>query len=292
MIKPKNSLFLLLAVLCWGLGVPLSKALLGEMPPMLLLWVQLLASVAILTALVLLFYRNHLSRVLVIAPRLLLMGILEPGLAYCLGFVGLSQTSSLHASMIFALEPIGIVLLGVLLFRIKIHPPMVWAVGSALCGVALMIGEAGHDGQASALGDVLVFLGTMVASLYVLLSLRSVADLPVVLMLWVQQIGSLIFVWLIVVWMGGSINVAWTQNFAWAACTGVIQFTLAFVFYFLGAKGASDAVAAMVLNLTPVVAVLASVVWLGESLSALAVAGGMMVVVAALYCVRHDTVQP
>ena len=288
MIKFKNLIFLLLAVFCWGLGVPLSKALLGEMPPMLLLWVQLLASVATLTVLVLFFCRHRLQNVMSIAPILFLMGILEPGLAYYLGFLGLSQTSSLHASFIFALEPIGIVLLGALIFRVNVKLPMAWAIIGALCGVALMVSEAAHDGQASLWGDALVFSGTMVASFYVLLSLRRVIDVPVVLMLWVQQIGSLAFVSVIALWRGDSLDVPLTQTIGWAACAGVIQFTLAFVFYFQGVKGQSDVVAAVVLNLTPIVAILFSVLWLGEDLSMLTIIGGGMVVAAALYCVRGE----
>src|SRR5277367_3722499 len=98
MNKPGQKVYIaaaLLATLCWGGGMTLTKLALVHIEPSPLLVVQLLASIAFLVCMA------PLLRVRLLPPRSLSkrwwLGILEPGLAYFLGLEGLKRISASEA---------------------------------------------------------------------------------------------------------------------------------------------------------------------------------------------------
>lgn len=93
---------LVAATACWGVGTVVTKQVLDDVPPLTLLPIQLTAScLFLLTAL-----RVRRERV-VWTPqtaRLTAFGVLNPGLAYALGLLGLA---SISASMSVLLWPLN-----------------------------------------------------------------------------------------------------------------------------------------------------------------------------------------
>ena len=91
-----------------------------------------------------------------------LLGLLEPALAYLGDAVGLSRTSAVDGSIISGLESALVVILAVALLREAITRPAILAVALALGGVA-MLADAG--GQRAAIGDLCIAGGMLSASL-------------------------------------------------------------------------------------------------------------------------------
>jgi drug/metabolite transporter (DMT)-like permease len=281
------TLALLAAVCCWGLAIPLSKGLLADIDPTTLIFVQLSASVVALSC-VALATRARLERP---RPGTLLayicIGALEPGLAYYLEFIGLQRTTALHAALILTLEPIGILVLNIALFRYRRDAQLILAALMASAGVLIvMLASAAEGGAASLAGDFIIFAGTMAASLYVSLSTQLFKSGSVIALLLMQQCCSLAFVAVAIgvrmllghvpSWPPGHVALS-------AAAIGVLQFTLAFLFYFYGARMSSGYWGVVVLNLAPVFGIVASVVLLGETPSPLYFAGGALCLGSSLY---------
>ena len=106
-IARRELLFLALAAACWGLGTVVSKRAIGEMSPLVLFPIQLASSLVVLA---LLMRRAGLP--LLGSPRLLgRLGLLNPGLAYALGLIGLTYISASLYVLLWALEPLLILLL-------------------------------------------------------------------------------------------------------------------------------------------------------------------------------------
>ena len=90
-VAPRDLASLVLAAVCWGLGTVISKAALVEFPPTTLLTIQLAASLVVLTAIM----RGQGISLRGDGPRLVgRLGILNPGLAYALGLLGLLTISA------------------------------------------------------------------------------------------------------------------------------------------------------------------------------------------------------
>src|SRR4051794_32819193 len=85
---------LVAAAACWGIGTVVTKQVVDEVPPLTLLPVQLAVSCALLF--VISVARHERFAWTKPVRRLAALGVLNPGLAYALGLVGLT---SITASM-------------------------------------------------------------------------------------------------------------------------------------------------------------------------------------------------
>lgn len=293
--QAKGTPLLLGATLCWGLSIPLSKGLLGGMPPLLLIAWQLLGSLVLLLAVAAwcgLRWWEHPHRV-----QMALIGTLEPGLAYGLGFIGMLWTSAIHTAVLFSAEPFAILLFGAMLgWSGNARRPdagKLLAGAASVAGVALIaVADASDGGGGSLKGDALVLAGVLCAALYVALSARHVQVGSPLALLILQQLGSLLLAGAALVLfgtsqLGGGLPDA-MHIFA-AMAVGMLQFALAFWFYFQGLKQAGTSFWSLfVLNLTPVIGVAASAVLLAEPLVPQVLIGGALTVSAAIYLYERE----
>lgn len=280
-------IFLSLSVLAWGVSIPLNKLLLENSEPLITLILQLTGSVSLLLILAIVLNIKigwRQDKVLIIV----MIGILEPAIAYYLGFVGVQYTTAMHTSIIYAMEPAGIVALNAILFRRKTSWPLVIATLVSIGGVAVIAAD-GYSSQGSNVlrGDILVFFGVMAASLYVSISSRFTAAIEIVKMLLLQQLGSLVAlsaIWLVarsinqvsVEPMHGSFMVN-------AFAVGILQFGLSFLFYFMGVKRVSGTPSILILNMTPIVGIISSVILIGETISRNFIFGALIVFFCMMY---------
>lgn len=282
-----------LAMLCmigsaaaWGGGMVMSKASLGAIPPFTLLVVQLGASVTTLWIItVLLDQRPPLTGQTL---RIGWTGMLEPGLAYILGLIGMSMTTASSASFIAATEPFGVLLLAVLLWRERITWNRLLLMMICVVGVVL-ISTADSSGSTvnSLLGDLLVLLGTMSAAFYVVFSSRSVGQVRPFPLAALQQSYGLLFALIVlpvgllqgeaVLWVGVPLW-AWL----WAMLSGVVQYMLAFSLYLTALKQIPVTQAALYLTLIPLFGAVGSAVFLGEQMTLLQMLGSGLVLLALL----------
>jgi len=274
-------------VLAWGVSIPLNKLLLENSEPLITLILQLTGSVSLLLILAIVLNIKigwRQDKVLIIV----MIGILEPAIAYYLGFVGVQYTTAMHTSIIYAMEPAGIVALNAILFRRKTSWPLVIATLVSIGGVAVIAAD-GYSSQGSNVlrGDILVFFGVMAASLYVSISSRFTAAIEIVKMLLLQQLGSLVAlsaIWLVarsinqvsVEPMHGSFMVN-------AFAVGILQFGLSFLFYFMGVKRVSGTPSILILNMTPIVGIISSVILIGETISRNFIFGALIVFFCMMY---------
>jgi probable blue pigment (indigoidine) exporter len=78
------------------------------------------------------------------ARRLAALGVLNPGIAYALGLVGLTTITASMSVLLWALEPVAILLLAALVLREHIPPALAAAVAVAIAGVLLVVYQTGE----------------------------------------------------------------------------------------------------------------------------------------------------
>ena len=283
-------LFMVASAACWGLATVMSKAALDHAPPMTLLTVQLIASLAFLGAMILVTGQQvGLDRG---AARAALSGALEPGLAYALGIAGLTMTSAASASMIGSTEPIIVVALAFLLFRVRTGLGQLAAITVAMAGIALTSVSDGRDGgHAGLAGDGLIVLGTLFAALYVVVSSRLVTAIaPLPLAFLQQTVGLLVALLLLglalLLGLERIERVPTAKGWALMVSSGVIQYALAFWFYLLALRRLSVGSAALFLALIPVFGIGGATVFLGESITGLQGLGCALIIGAILSTAR------
>ena len=275
-----------LSAACWGSATVMSKAVLTHMPPLTLLTVQLTASIAVLWLAVLVLRRRvRLDRP---SRRAGLSGLLEPGLAYTFGIVGLALTTASSAALLGAAEPLFILALAWLLLKERVGAAMLALAAMATLGILLvMFPDAGSlPGEGSLIGDFLVLVGTFFAAFYVIATRRLVRVLdPLSLSALQQSVGLVWSLGVLLVALGfglSALGLAGVPSaiLLLAALSGIVQYALAFWFYLFALQSLPANVAGFYLTLIPVFGLAAAFVFLGESLTALQWVGALCVIAA------------
>lgn len=286
---------LIAATACWGSGTVLTKQVLDNVSPLTLLPIQLAASCLLLAAAAVLtrLTRNSAHRTpgsLGWSPqmtRLAALGVLNPGLAYALGLVGLASITASMSVLLWAAEPVLIMLLAAALLREHIPTALAAALGIAVVGVLLVVFSPGATGDA--LGIALTLAAVSCCALYSVLTRRLLLDDAALSVVLVQQLAALAFAIALAAvveltrgtgWQPGGLS--WT-TWAAAAGSGVLYYGLAFWFYLAALRQLPASVAGAFLPLIPVFGVAAGFLvgerllgrqWLGAAL----VLGAILVV--------------
>ena len=273
---------------CWGSATVMTKGALDAFGPFTLLSIQLSASVSVLWLAALLFgVRLPSFRTSI---RTSSTGLLEPGLAYAVGVPGLVLTTASNATVIASLEPVFILLLAWLLFGATIRRLSILAVLLSVICVALVSLaypgiplQSAFSGSGTLEGDGLILLGTLFAALYVIASSRLAHTMPAVLLTALQQTAGLALVLSLLCcvviqgWEALPERVT-TSMLLLALVSGVIQYALAFWLYMVGLKGIPAGMAGLFLTTTPIFGIIGGIIFLGEQIGLLQIAGAGLVI--------------
>ncbi|WP_189080694.1 DMT family transporter [Mangrovihabitans endophyticus] len=274
---------LVAATACWGAGTVVSKHLLGSVEPLTLLPVQLAASCLFLLAAV------SLGTARVARPRhaawFAALGMLNPGLAYALGLLGLTSVTASMSVLLWAVEPVLILVLAAGLLRERVPLAVAAAVGSAVIGVVFVVYRPGATGDAAGVALTLAAVGA--CALYTILTRRLSFDDASLTVVLVQQIAALGFaVVLATVWQAAG-GVGWSTasmtagTWFGAAASGVLYYGAAFWFYLAGLRAGPAWAAGGLLPLVPVFG-LAFASLAGERLELRQWLGAALVIAATL----------
>jgi probable blue pigment (indigoidine) exporter len=272
---------LIAAAACWGVGTVITKQVLSDIAPLTLLPIQLAASCVFLTLV------SRASRTNITwSPqmrRLSGLGILNPGIAYALGLVGLTSISASMSVLLWATEPVLIVLLAVVALREHVPATLAVPLAVAVLGVLLVVYQPGAAGNA--VGVALTLAAVSACALYTVLARRLMLDDASLSIVLVQQAAALGFAVLLVamgeVVTGRALDIGSLTPQAWlaGAASGVLYYGLAFWFYLSGLRQVPASVAGSFITLVPVFGVAAGYI-VGERLSPVQWLGAMVVVVA------------
>ena len=284
-------LMLVAAAACWGVGTVITKQVLSDVAPLTLLPIQLAAS-----CLFLVVVSRARGTTITWSPqlrRLTALGVLNPGLAYALGLLGLASITASMSVLLWATEPVLILLLAVLLLRERVAGGLVVAMVVAVLGVLLVVYQPSPSG--SLVGVVLTLGGVLACALYTVLARRLLLDDASVSVALVQQTAALGFALVVLaaaqVVTGDQLGFGSMGPADWlgATASGVLYYGLAFWFYLAGLRQVSAPVAGSFITLVPVFGVAGGYV-VGERLTAGQWMGAAVVVAAvAVVAVRQRT---
>src|ERR1700712_2106639 len=136
--------------------------------------------------------------------RVMILGALEPGMAYLLFSFGLNLTSASNAALVSALESCFVVVLAVIFLREPAGRAVVVAVLIAVFGMVVLEGSSRFGAPGG--GDLLIVLGTLCAAIYTIVA-RGLSPDDDPLTVTAHQFGfatALVLPLSIVSWTGGN----------------------------------------------------------------------------------------
>lgn len=284
-------LFLVTAAALWGIATVISKNILGSVPPITFLLIQLAPSVCVLWAIVL---SRRTSLALPILP-LALRGVLNPGVSYTLSMLGLTTTTASVATLLWAAEPALIVLMAWLLREERVSPRFLIATAAAAGGVVLVSGlvEGGDLRAKTIAGPGLILAGVLCCALYTVLMRRLASTYDPLAATAVQQTAGLL--WAAVIWpLEGQVGQTTLvlipkEVLAAGALSGFMYYGAAFWLYLSALRSVSATTAGIFLNLTPLFGIATAWIVLGERLTLLQWTGGAVIIASVIILLAFPT---
>jgi drug/metabolite transporter (DMT)-like permease len=280
-IGRRDLVLLTLAAASWGVGTVVSKRAVEEIPPFTLLPIQLAASLAVLLVLMLVSGMPLRGS----PPILSRLGILNPGIAYALGLAGLTWISASLSVLLWALEPLLILVLAGVFLREGITARLIALSLVAASGMALILAEPASGGQWP--GVVLTLIGIGCCAGYTIVARRFVgasdSTAQVVLAQQAYALGFAAAVGIAAALLGGANGTAITPlGLASAVGSGVLYYAAAYWFYLSALRTVPASLAASSFYLIPVFGVAAGSLLLGDRLEPVQWIGVGIVAVAVV----------
>ncbi|MFN8442809.1 MAG: DMT family transporter [Caldilineaceae bacterium] len=264
-------LALIAAAACWGVATVITKSILTSIPPITLLVMQLFVSVLLLWLLV--YLSNHVPEKHSHLLPLGLLGWLNPGISYTLSLIGMTTTTASVSTLLWATEPVLILVLAWLLLGEQLTPKLIAFSAIALGGVILIGGSTllGPTGG-NVHGSSLILLGVLCCAFYTVLARRFASYCSPLFAVALQQsfaLGWALAIWPFELHVTGSEAFLHLSTADWlrAGASGLLYYALAFWFYLSGLSRVSATVAGACINLIPVFGVSGAFLFLQERLT-------------------------
>ena len=161
------------AAAMWASSFIASKAMMQVISPPQLTLLRFWVGAVVVCGVVLLARRTFHARA--VGVRAFITGFFEPGLITIVVYWGILYTSAIHGVVIFALMPLTTSLLGRMFLGEAITKPVLAGAILAILGTVLLVTGTTADGEASILGDSIVFSGMLLACIAILV-LRRIAQ--------------------------------------------------------------------------------------------------------------------
>jgi probable blue pigment (indigoidine) exporter len=280
---------LVAAAACWGTGTVASKQVVDDVAPLTLLPMQLAASCVFL--LVIALARSEPLAWTPPVRRLAALGVLNPGIAYALGLIGLTTITASLSVLLWALEPVVIMLLAALVLREHIPTALAAAVAVAIAGVLLVVYQPGATGDAVGITLTVVSIGF--CALYSVLTRRLLLDDSSLAVVLAQQAAALVFAAALATAVAMAGGPGWdlgghgVGDWLAAAASGVLYYGLGFWFFLTGLRQVPASYAGAFLPLIPVFGVTAGYL-VGERLEPRQWLGAMVIVAATAWMAVHQ----
>jgi drug/metabolite transporter (DMT)-like permease len=282
---------LVLAATCWGLGTVISKAALDEIPPLTLLPVQLASSLVVLGVLM---RRQGVPFRSGGSPLLGRLGLLNPGVAYALSLLGLVTITASLSVLLWALEPLMILVLAAVFLRERVTPAFVVLSTVAVGGMILVVYEP-SAGAGHLIGVALTLAGIACCAVYTVVTRRWIPDAKetsqVVLAQQAHALALSLVVLVAIGLVGGAIvpEAVTPLGFASAVASGALYYAGAYWFYLGALRHVPASYAAVSFYLIPIIGVAAGALLLGERLDPRQWVGATIVLAAILAILRQPS---
>jgi drug/metabolite transporter (DMT)-like permease len=282
----RGVLLALAATVFWALGSVLTKHSLTNFPPLTLLSIELGASTCLLLAAVAATSRAHPS--VRAMARLSLPGLLQPGLAYALSFVGLQWMNSVSIeTLVWSAEGVLMLPFSVVFLREKVSAATVALGCVALSGIGLVtLSTAGLAGDAplrSLVGTGLVIAAIFAACWYTVLAQRDLRRNDPLILTSLHHLSGFILALAVGAIFGhqeGGQPTLSVAAFGEAVIAGVCLFGAPFCLYLRALQLIGSSKAAQFLPIVPVLSVIMAVIFLKETLDPIQVAGSTITIAA------------
>ncbi|MDQ3998174.1 MAG: DMT family transporter [Gemmatimonadota bacterium] len=279
-------LLLLAAVLIWGSTYVITKTGVEEVPPMLFALLRYCVASLLLAPLALL--RARPLRGSPPPPAtLVLMGLTGVALYYAGFNLSLTYTTASQGALVQSSIPAVTAILAVVWLRERLSARRMLGIGLAIVGVMLVVaGAPSDDGARAPLVGNLLMCGTVLTwGVYTMLAKRVAGTDAIAVTAAVSVIGTVMLIPAALAEAAGAPTPAISAD-AWLRIIylGALPSAAGYLLYNRALRDLDASQVGAFTNLSPVIGAVSGVVFLGETITPLAIGGGVTALVGVWMC--------
>lgn len=278
--RPLSIALLLIAILIWGGAYVVTKGGLSELPPMM--FALLRYGVASIVLVPLALARGGLAKLPRPVPwkTLILMAISGVSLYYFLFNGALFYTTASQVALIQSAFPAIVAIMAVLWLRERLSRRRIVGIALAIAGVVLIVARSEADASARdpVLGNLLAFASVLAWSVYTMLAKRLAKADAIAVTAAISVMGTIGLIPGALLEKGDT-SLASISMDGWLRIIylGALASAAAYLLYNRALRDIDASLAGTFVNLSTVLGVIAGVIFLDESITPLAILGGVMV---------------
>ena len=278
-------LYLLLTAIIWGSNYSVIKFVLQEVPSRAFNGLRLLIASSVFLLVIASSRRDHVRR---LTGRdwavVVLLGVVGQFLYQILFIEGLERTSVMNASIIIACTPAAVSIASAAVGHERL--PLGHWLGTALSflGVSLIVRGGAATGASSPSGDLMMMACVLCWTVYTVAGrplLKTYS--PLVITGLSMSIGTAIFLPFAIEDFG---RTPWTdvRLVAWVCVvfSSLLALNFSYTAWYLGVRQLGSSRTSIYSNVVPVAALVVAMVWLGERLVGIRLAGAVLVAAGVL----------
>lgn len=278
--RPLSIFLLVLTMLWWGSTFVVTKGGLDEVPPLRFALLRFAVASLLLVAAAL--ARGGLGRLPRPAPwgTLTLMALSGIAFYYVAFNLALTYTSASQGALVQSSGPAVTAIAAVWLLGERITRRRLLGIALAIAGVLLVVARGTADANAPAPlpGNLLMFGTVVLWGIYTALAKRLANADPAVVLAIVSSLGTLLLIPpALVEAMRTPIAPISPESWLRIIYLGAFPSAAGFLLYSRALRDVDAAYAGVFINLIPVIGVISGVVLLGDSVSPIALFGGLLV---------------
>jgi drug/metabolite transporter (DMT)-like permease len=274
---------ILIAVAVWGTAFAVGRYTLDYAPPFFLLFIRFFLALLVIYPFA---HKEGFRLSMTFKPELFLIGLMGIALSYGLSNVGMLYSTSANAALTFAVGPVITGLLSI--YYLRTRPSLQVVLGALISIVGVFFAtniQSNSRAPNVAFGNIL-FVGAMVVYCFYTVLVKKASDRysSMVLTAVSFSVGLVFFIPI----AAGELAFQGLPHLPFSAVAalvylGVIGAALAFFFWNYGLRKVDATLASALMNLMPVVGLVASY-FLGEDIGWRQIVGGLVVIVGVLLC--------
>lgn len=271
---------LFVAIFIWGFAYVVTKSGLSSVPPMLFALLRYAVASVLLVPLAL--ARGGLSRLPKPVPwkTLLFMSLSGVTVYYILFNLALAYTTASQTALIQSSFPAVVAFMAVVWLHEHVSRRRVVGIVLAVVGVVLIVANTTADASARdpLLGNALAFASVLVWGVYTILAKRMSKADPIAVTATISFIGTILLIPAVLL-EGANVSLSSIPMSGWLPILylGALASATSYLLYTRALRDIDASLVGTYVNLSPVIGVVAGVVVLGESVTAAAVIGGILV---------------
>lgn len=280
---------LVLAVLFWGLSFVATKIALQSFTPFCLIFTRF--SAAALFFALLLFRKGAPFIQKTTFKKIFLLALFQPGLYFFFETYGLKYTTATKTSLIIATIPIVVMVLSIIFLKERVRPVNVAGIVISMAGIIMLVfGGSGHiEIHGIMLGDLLVSGAVLSAAIYMIFTRHLGKTIPSTQITGLQMIFGTVIFFPFFLWDQASMDWGSVTVASITAIVGLIVFATigAFLCYNFALSRLEATKVSVFINVIPIVTAIGAWALLDESLSAMQLGGGI-IVIGAVYLANYS----